>query len=174
MPIENNYILVLNYKNIKTQEQVDNTRDAAYIALGALTGTDQSHERLKEGYYAQAEAFLFKIELNNVDITTFWENWNDLKKQKTQNYNIRLVASKVCSVNGTQFKGDGGDLKALLLNAGIYQSLQQLGEIYNPDASVIHFDLNAYEIAKNHRVDLGVVCDPKITLQALEIGRAHV
>jgi benzoylformate decarboxylase len=43
----------------------------------------------------------------------------------------------------------------------------ELGEIYNPDASVIHFDLNAYEIAKNHRVDLGVVCDPKITLQAL-------
>ncbi len=43
----------------------------------------------------------------------------------------------------------------------------ELGEIYNPDASVIHFDLNAYEIAKNHRVDLGVVCDPKLTLQAL-------
>lgn len=42
-----------------------------------------------------------------------------------------------------------------------------LGEIYNPDASVIHFDLNAYEIAKNHRVDLGVVCDPKLSLQAL-------
>lgn len=43
----------------------------------------------------------------------------------------------------------------------------ELGDIYNPDASVIHFDLNAYEIAKNHRVDLGVVCDPKLTLQAL-------
>ncbi|MCF8369999.1 MAG: thiamine pyrophosphate-binding protein [Bacteroidales bacterium] len=42
-----------------------------------------------------------------------------------------------------------------------------LGEIYNPDARVIHFDLNAYEIAKNHRVDLGAVCDPKLTLQAL-------
>ncbi len=42
-----------------------------------------------------------------------------------------------------------------------------LGEIYNPEANVIHFDLNAYEIAKNHRVDLGVVCDPKLTLQAL-------
>lgn len=42
-----------------------------------------------------------------------------------------------------------------------------LGEIYDPDASVIHFDLNAYEIAKNHRVDLGVVCDPKLSLKAL-------
>lgn len=42
-----------------------------------------------------------------------------------------------------------------------------LHEIYHPEASVIHFDLNAYEIGKNHRVDLGVVCDPKLSLQAL-------
>ena len=31
----------------------------------------------------------------------------------------------------------------------------------------IHIDLNAYEIAKNHPVDLGVVADPKLTLAAL-------
>lgn len=130
--IENNYILVLNYKNIKSQEQVDNTKDVAYIALSALTRTDQSHERLKEGYYAQTEAFLYKIELADGDISTFWNNWNNLDKQKSQNYNIRLVASKICVVNGTQFIGEGGDLKTLLLNAGIYQSLQQLGETYNP------------------------------------------
>lgn len=43
----------------------------------------------------------------------------------------------------------------------------ELGEIYNPDAKVVHIDLNAYEIAKNHRVDLGMVCDPKCALQAL-------
>ncbi|WP_373514727.1 thiamine pyrophosphate-binding protein [Persicitalea sp.] len=41
------------------------------------------------------------------------------------------------------------------------------GEIYAEGAKVIHFDLNAYEIAKNHRVDLGVVADPKLSLQAL-------
>ena len=31
-------------------------------------------------------------------------------------------------------------------------------------AKVIHIDLNAYEIAKNHPVDLGVVADPQLTL----------
>jgi benzoylformate decarboxylase len=31
----------------------------------------------------------------------------------------------------------------------------------------VHFDLNAYEIAKNHPVDLGVVADPKLSLAAL-------
>ena len=43
----------------------------------------------------------------------------------------------------------------------------ELGPIYRPEAKVIHFDLNAYEIAKNHPVDIGVVCDPKATLNAL-------
>jgi len=42
-----------------------------------------------------------------------------------------------------------------------------LGGVFAPGARVIHFDLNAYEIAKNHPVDLGVVCDPKVTLEAL-------
>src|SRR5271163_920647 len=43
----------------------------------------------------------------------------------------------------------------------------ELGDIFAPGASVIHVDLNAYEIAKNHPVDLGVVADPKLTLAML-------
>lgn len=43
----------------------------------------------------------------------------------------------------------------------------ELGNIFALGASVIHFDLNAYEIAKNHRVDIGAVSDPKLTIQAL-------
>jgi benzoylformate decarboxylase len=39
-----------------------------------------------------------------------------------------------------------------------------LGNIFAPDAKVIHVDLNSYEIAKNHPVTLGVVADPKLTL----------
>ena len=42
-----------------------------------------------------------------------------------------------------------------------------LGDIFAADAKVIHIDLNAYEIAKNHPVDLGVVADPKLSLSAL-------
>jgi thiamine pyrophosphate-dependent acetolactate synthase large subunit-like protein len=51
----------------------------------------------------------------------------------------------------------------------------ELGEIFDPQAKVVHFDLNAYEIAKNHRVDLGVVCDPRCGLEALTEGlRVHM
>ncbi len=43
----------------------------------------------------------------------------------------------------------------------------ELGDIFKPGAKVIHIDLNAYEIAKNHPVDLGMVSDPKLSLGKL-------
>jgi benzoylformate decarboxylase len=46
----------------------------------------------------------------------------------------------------------------------------ELGNVFAPDAKVIHIDLNAYEIAKNHPVDLGMVSDPKLTLAKLAIA----
>jgi benzoylformate decarboxylase len=43
----------------------------------------------------------------------------------------------------------------------------ELGPIFAPGAKTIHVDLNAYEIAKNHPVDLGMASDPKLTLALL-------
>ncbi len=39
--------------------------------------------------------------------------------------------------------------------------------IFTPGVPVIHIDLNAYEIAKNHPVDMAAVADPKLTLGML-------
>ncbi|MBN1148917.1 MAG: thiamine pyrophosphate-binding protein [Anaerolineales bacterium] len=58
----------------------------------------------------------------------------------------------------------------VILVAGTYmlpEVYPVLEDIYAPDARVIHIDLNGYEIAKNHRVDLGIVADPKLGLGAL-------
>ncbi|QFZ17019.1 thiamine pyrophosphate-binding protein [Saccharothrix syringae] len=38
---------------------------------------------------------------------------------------------------------------------------------FKPGARIVHVDLDAYEIAKNHPVDVGIVADPKPTLAAL-------
>lgn len=43
----------------------------------------------------------------------------------------------------------------------------ELGNPFADDARIVHVDLNAYEIAKNHPVDLGIVADPKPTMAAL-------
>ena len=40
-------------------------------------------------------------------------------------------------------------------------------DIFKPDAKIIHIDLNAYEIAKNFPVTLGMVSDPKLSLTRL-------
>lgn len=42
-----------------------------------------------------------------------------------------------------------------------------LQDVFAPEAKVIHIDLDAYEIGKNFPVDLGVMSDPKVTLQLL-------
>lgn len=58
----------------------------------------------------------------------------------------------------------------VVLIAGTYvlpEVFPELGDIFARDAKVIHVDHNAYEIAKNHRVDLGVVADPKLTIAAI-------
>jgi benzoylformate decarboxylase len=39
--------------------------------------------------------------------------------------------------------------------------------VFGPEARVVHVELDAYEIAKNHPVDLGLVADPKLTLGLL-------
>jgi thiamine pyrophosphate-dependent acetolactate synthase large subunit-like protein len=43
----------------------------------------------------------------------------------------------------------------------------ELGDIFSPDAKVIHLDLDTDAIAKNHRVDLPMLGDPKSGLAAL-------
>lgn len=44
-----------------------------------------------------------------------------------------------------------------------------LSSAFAPGAKLIHIDLNAYEIAKNFPVDLGLLSDPKTTLAKLSV-----
>jgi thiamine pyrophosphate-dependent acetolactate synthase large subunit-like protein len=58
----------------------------------------------------------------------------------------------------------------VILIVGTYvlpEVFPELGDIFAPDATIIHIDLDPYAIAKNHRVDMGVVADPQLTLAAL-------
>ncbi len=63
-----------------------------------------------------------------------------------------------------------GDANLIVGTYMLPEVFPELGDVFAKDAKVIHFDLNAYEIAKNHRVDIGAVCDPKLTLKALAVA----
>ncbi|MFE2286589.1 thiamine pyrophosphate-binding protein [Streptomyces sp. NPDC059443] len=57
-----------------------------------------------------------------------------------------------------------------VLIVGTYVFPEVFPELESPfraGAKVVHIDLNAYEIAKNHPVDLGLAADPKQALRAL-------
>jgi thiamine pyrophosphate-dependent acetolactate synthase large subunit-like protein len=60
-----------------------------------------------------------------------------------------------------------GDVNLVCGTYMVPEVFPELGNIFAPEAKVIHIDLNAYEIAKNHPVDLGIVSDPKLTLTKL-------
>lgn len=60
-----------------------------------------------------------------------------------------------------------GDYNLIVGTYMMPEVFPELGEIYDPEATVVHIDLNAYEIAKNHRVDIGIVSDSKETLSLL-------
>jgi benzoylformate decarboxylase len=93
-----------------------------------------------------------------------------------------LMASEVClpwthplwcGLTGHMF-GEGsqariGGADAVVI-CGTYAYPEVFPLLQNPlprDVPVIHIDLNAYDIGKNHPVTIGVVSDPKLTLAAL-------
>lgn len=49
-----------------------------------------------------------------------------------------------------------------------------LSGMFAPQAKVIHIDLDAHEVAKNFPIDLGLICDPKVTLTQLAIALENV
>jgi benzoylformate decarboxylase len=60
-----------------------------------------------------------------------------------------------------------GDVNLVCGTYMVPEVFPELGNIFDPGSKTIHIDLNAYEIAKNHPVDLGLVSDPKLTLELL-------
>ena len=60
-----------------------------------------------------------------------------------------------------------GDVNLIVGTYMVPEVFPDLGNIFAPGAKTIHIDLNAYEIAQSHPVDLGMVSDPKLTLAAI-------
>ena len=60
-----------------------------------------------------------------------------------------------------------GDVNLVCGTYMLPEVFPELGNIFAPGPKTIHIDLNAYEIAKNHAVDIGLVSDPKLTLGLL-------
>jgi thiamine pyrophosphate-dependent acetolactate synthase large subunit-like protein len=60
-----------------------------------------------------------------------------------------------------------GDVNLICGTYVLPEVFPEVGDIFATGAQTIHIDLNAYEIGKNHPVDVGLVADPKLTLARL-------
>lgn len=60
-----------------------------------------------------------------------------------------------------------GDVNLILGTYMMPEVYPELKDIFKPDSKIIHIDLDSYSIAKNHRVDIGVISDIKLTLKKL-------
>lgn len=60
-----------------------------------------------------------------------------------------------------------GDVNLIVGTYMLPEVFPSLEDIFAPGAKTVHIDLNAYEIGKNHGVDVGIVADPKLTLERL-------
>ncbi|MEU8433676.1 thiamine pyrophosphate-binding protein [Streptomyces sp. NPDC029216] len=62
----------------------------------------------------------------------------------------------------------GGADGVLIVGTYVFPEVfPELENPFRPGAKIVHIDLNAYEIAKNHPVDLGLAADPRQALRAL-------
>jgi benzoylformate decarboxylase len=80
-----------------------------------------------------------------------------------------LVRGQIGHMFGSASTAAVQDADAVLI-VGTYVFPEVFPELGNPfaaSARIVHIDLDSYEIAKNHRVDLGIVADPRLTLEAL-------
>lgn len=60
-----------------------------------------------------------------------------------------------------------GDLNIIVGTYVAPEVFPELRNIFNENSKTIHIDLNSYEIAKNHPVDIGIVANPKLTLNEI-------
>lgn len=137
--IKNNYILVLSYRNIRTQDALDDKKDAVNSVIGLLGGSSgDNSKRYSEGYIANVDCFLFKIEMADVDYAAFTRvNWLSPNSHQKYKYNLLLVAQSSCKVDCTVPISKNMDLKKSLLELGALQALEHLGNIYSPIASKV-------------------------------------
>jgi thiamine pyrophosphate-dependent acetolactate synthase large subunit-like protein len=97
------------------------------------------------------------------------EVWGADSSEVNMSYRHPLFRGQLGHMFGDHSRAITSQADAVLI-CGTYvfpEVFPALQDVFAPHAKVVHVDLNAYEIAKNFPVDLGIVSDPKLTLARL-------
>lgn len=136
--VKNNYVLVISFRNIQNIDNLYAKKDVANAAIGILGGSNGEYsKRNREGYMANVDCFLFKIELDDADYAAFWKYWNNEDAHQSHNYKMMLVSQSSCRVDCTLPTGSNSNFQSTLLKYGAIQALEHLGNTYFPIASKV-------------------------------------
>jgi thiamine pyrophosphate-dependent acetolactate synthase large subunit-like protein len=97
------------------------------------------------------------------------EVWGADSSEVNMSYRHPLFRGQLGHMFGDHSRAITSQADAVLI-CGTYvfpEVFPALQGVFAPQAKLVHIDLNAYEIAKNFPVDLGLVSDPKLTLARL-------
>ncbi|MBJ7898909.1 MAG: thiamine pyrophosphate-binding protein [Cyanobacteria bacterium RI_101] len=131
----------------------------------ALAGADKPMIFVGDGVaYSQAQAELTRVaELIGAEV------YDADAGEVNMSYAHPLYQGSTGHMFGAQSRPitEKGDANLICGTYVLPEVFPELTPIFKPGAPVFHIDLNAYEIAKSHPVDLGLASDPKLTLAAL-------
>lgn len=135
--ITNNYIMVLKFENIVSQDAIYDKKDLTNSAISIFSGGGTSNsKRILEGFKVNVKAVLFKIDLDNEDYANFINLWDKTELQLKYDYKLSFISKIDIKVDGTQLKEQKiyKDLYLKLLDDAASKCLQEFGNIYFPIA----------------------------------------
>ncbi|MFI7603463.1 thiamine pyrophosphate-binding protein [Actinoplanes sp. NPDC049681] len=141
------------------------TADQVAEAAALLSGAERPVLVIGDGVTTSgAEAELVRV-AEKLGADVWYADSSDLPMPSTH----PLSRGALGHMFGPVSKAAVQDADAVLI-VGTYvfpEVFPELTSPFAPDATIVHIDLDDYEIAKNHPVTLGLVADPKPTLAAL-------
>ncbi len=135
--IQNNYIMVIQYDNLKSVEECYKKRELIqWVTSIATTGGGTGYvKRTMDGYVGKATVYLYRIVMDNEDYASFWNNWDKTAAHNQYPYKIELVKKMNFKASGGKLKSDPGNTANLFLNQSCEEALSNISKRYLPLAA---------------------------------------
>lgn len=123
--LKNNYILVLDVEKVYDIKSATSAMNILNTTVNLLQGAAINNDYYLEGYGADVHAYLYRIVMDDMDYAFLMDSWSNDSKHHNHDYKIELVNDANMKVDGSQLKGEGGNLEVRLMAAAVDQTLEK-------------------------------------------------
>lgn len=132
--IQNNYILVIQFDDLKSLEECYTKREVIQwiVSMASLGEGGTYVKRTMEGYTGKATAYLYRVVMDNEDYASFLLNWDNSAAHNQYPYKIELVKKIRMKAIGGKAKTDPGNAARYFLNQSCEKALDKISKRYLP------------------------------------------